>query len=140
MRYNFIRDVGNSEQLENNHYYSYTFRVYDFFGNGFADLTPAEYLSFTEDVKFRLYLKGLRVLDIKRIDDFELEFIGKYYENSVTAIAIIITIGIALSVFGLWIIRHNIREVAIAGGLGFSFGIFIVLGILFFGLFKGKKG
>lgn len=140
MNYNFIRNVGSNETLENRHYYSYNFRVFDLWGGGFAGLTPEEYLSFIEDVKFRLYLKGLRILDIKKIDDYELEFIGKYNENSVTAIAIIIVIGIALAVFGLWIIRHNIKEVAIAGGLGFSFGILIILGILFFGLFKQGKG
>lgn len=140
MNYNFIRNVGSNETLENRHYYSYNFRVFDLWGGGFAGLTPEEYLSFIEDVKFRLYLKGLRILDIKKIDDYELEFIGKYNENSVTAIAIIIVIGIALAVFGLWIIRHNIKEVAIAGGLGFSFGILVVLGILFFGLFKQGKG
>jgi len=138
MNYKFIRNVGSKEHLENEHYYSYTFRVFDLWGGGFAGLTPEEYLSFTEDVKFRLYQKGLRILDIKKIDDYELEFIGKYYENSVTAIAIIIVIGIALAVFGLWIIRHNITEVAVAGSLGFLFAI-IVIGGLFLGLFKKGK-
>jgi len=140
MQYNFIRNVGSNETLENGHYYSYTFRVFDFWGGGFAGLTPEEYLTFIEDVKFRLYQKGLYILDVKKIDDHELEFIGKYNENSVTAIAIIIVIGIALSVFGLWIIRHNIKEVAIAGGLGFSFGILLLIGVFFLGLFKTGKG
>lgn len=138
--YRFIRDVSDREQLENGHYYSYNIRVHDFFGNGFADLNSEQYLNFTEDVKLRLYEKGLHIFDIKRIDDFELEFTGKYTENSVIAIAIIIVIGLALAVFGLWIIRHNIKEVAVAGGIGFSFGILIILGVLFFGLFKQGKG
>jgi len=125
--------------LENGHYYSYTFRVFDLWGGGFTGLTPEEYLTFTEDVKFRLYQKGLRILDIKKIDDYELEFIGKYNENSVTAIVIVIVIGIALAVFGLWIVRHNITEVAVAAGLGFSFGILLLIGIFFFGLFKSGK-
>ena len=137
--YRFIRNVDSNEQLENGRYYSYAIRVYDFFGNGFADLSSEKYLDFIEDVKLRLYEKGLHIFDIKKIDDFELEFTGKYNENSVLAIAIVVVIGLALAVFGLWIIRHNIKEVAVAGGVGFSFGILLILGVLFFGLFNQGK-
>lgn len=140
MNYTVIRNVGNTERLESGHHYAYTFRVFDLIGNGFASLTPEEYLTFTEDIKFRLYQKGLYVIDIRRIDDYELEVIGKYNENSITAILVIIVIGIALMTFGLWVMRHNIKEVAVASGLGFSFGILLLLGVFFFGLCKTGKG
>lgn len=140
MNYTVIRDVGNTERLENGHHYAYTFRVFDLIGNGFADLTPEEYLTFTEDIKFRLYQKGLHILDVRKIDNYELEFVGKYNENSITAILVIIVIGIALMTFGLWIVRHNIKEVAVASGLGFSFGILLLIGVFFFGLIKRGKG
>ena len=138
MNYTVVRNVSNTERLESGHHYAYTFRVFDLIGNGFADLTPEEYLTFTEDIKFRLYQKGLYILDVRKIDNYELEFVGKYIENSITAILVIIVIGIALMTFGLWIVRHNIKEVAVASGFGF--GILLLIGVFFFGLIKKGKG
>lgn len=139
MNYNVIRNVSNTERLENGHHYAYTFRVFDLIGNGFADLTPEEYLSFEEDIRSRLYEKGLNVIDIRKINNYELEFVGRYNENSIIAILVIIVIGIALATVGLFITRHSIKEVAVAGGLGFLFGIIVIAG-LFLGLFKTGKG
>lgn len=139
MRYTFVRNVEDNEKLEYDHHYVYNVNIWSVFGNGFAGLSSEEYISFIESLKSKLYDKGLVVVDVNRIGDYEVELVSRCITQSPTALAIIVVIGVALAVFGLWIVRHNIKEVAVAGATGFSFGILLLIGIFFFGLFKKGK-
>ena len=111
MIYTIVKTIPRDETLQYGHYYLVKTEVQNLIGEGFSKWTSEDWSDFRARLQYEMSQNDLVLVDIEKVTDYEANIITRYEGHSVLALAIVIVIGAALSVFGLWVVRDNIVEI-----------------------------
>jgi len=139
VQYTELRTVDPGETLEYGKYYLVKTEANNLLGEGFARWTSQDWRDFRAKLQYEMSQNDLLLVGIEKIDDHRAGIITRYEGHSILAISIVAVIGIALSVFGLWIVNDEIVEILREGKPIAFAGVLIVLAIIGFMIFAKLK-